>query len=238
MAARKPGGKAGKTEEAEELGFFSRAWLYLTDRDYYRKARGPTALDNKLREVNQNYLEYGPFYGFSAAEQEEIFKGAYKSSRGAIPLAEAVATIATLPFGGGATVGTKLAARLGLAGAAKATVATLVDSLGKEIAAVGVEILAGKKVDYEKRAWEVAARVGFAGLGSMAKEKLAPLLEKQFVALAGKLSRIRVAGMRGGRVETAEKAVDAEIIKQAVSSIVDCTQTVALDLYKSGFGPS
>lgn len=219
------------TEEEESLGFFEKAWLYLTDTDYYNKHKGPTRMD-KVREGATAYnARYGTFYGFTDEQRGEIAKGVYDSTKGAIPLAETVATIATLPFGGGATVGTKLAARLGISVGKRVIVAAFIDSLGKEVAAVSIELLAGKEVDYSERAREIAFRVAVGSLGAGLKNKLAPILEKRFVALAEKLSKYRVAGLDLAKVSTAEKAVDAKIIEEAVSSMVDTTCDVVLSIF-------
>jgi hypothetical protein len=216
----------------DQLNFFEKAWLFLTDSDYYNKSIGPRQIDKVRQQVNQNYLKHGVFYGFTSEQQETIYKDLYESSKGAIPLAEIVATIATLPFGGGATVGTKLAARLGFSAGKKVIMAAFVDSLGKEIVAVSVELLAGKKVDYSKRAKEIALNVAVGSISAGLKNKLAPILEKKFVQLARKLSNYRVAGLDLGRVSTAEKAVDAKIVEEAVSTMVDSTCDVVQSLFK------
>ena len=216
----------------ESLNFFEKAWLFLTDSEYYRESIGPSHIDKANLRAIENQQRYGTFYGFTPQQQEEIGKGVYKSGKGAIPIAETVATLATLPFGGGASIGSKLAARLGGSVAMKAAIATFVDSLGTEIAKVGIEMLAGKKIDYGKRAREIVAKVALGSLGAGAKQKLGPLLEKGFVRLAKRLSKIRLAGLDLGRVSTAKSAVDAKIVEQAISTMVDETVNVVVAAIK------
>lgn len=235
--ARSLGPVGGATDSAtadehESLNVFERAWLYLTDSDYYHKHRGPTRIDKVRAEVAANVIEHGTFYGFTDQQREEIGKGVYESTKGAIPLAETVATIATLPFGGGTSVGTRLVARLGIAGAKKAIMAHFIDSLGKEMVAVSVEMLAGKEIDYSKRAREIAIAVAVGSAGAGLKHKLAPVLERKFVALAKQLSKYRVAGLDLGKEITAEQAVDAKIVEEAVSAMVDSTASVVMEIIK------
>jgi len=114
----------------------------------------------------------------------------------------------------------------------KAVIANFVDSLGTEVAKVGIEMLAGKKIDYGKRAREIVAKVALGSLGAGAKQKLGPLLEKGFVRLAKRLSKIRLAGLDLGRVSTAESVVDAKIVEQAISTMVDETVNVTVAAIK------
>ena len=221
-----PGAAAG-----ESLNIFEKAWLFLTDSDYYRESVGPSHIDKAMLRAVENQQKYGTFYGFTDQQREEIGKAVYESTKGAIPLAETVATLATLPFGGGASVGSKLAAR-GVAGAMKPLVTSFVDSLGKEILKVGVDMLAGKKIDYGQRAQEIGAKVAVGAVAAGAKHKLAPYLEKGFVRLAGRLSELRVAGARLGSTSTAESAVDAKIVEQVLSSMIDETVNVAVAALK------
>ena len=211
----------------ESLGFFGKAWLFLTDADYYEKSIGPSHIDRSRARSYEIHRRHGTFYGFTNQQRDEIHKAVYESTKGAIPLAETVAAIATLPFGGGASVGAKLAARFGLSGAAKAVTVTFVDSLGKEVAAVGVEMLAGKDIDYAKRAREIAAKVALGALGAGAVAKLAPILKERFVQLAETLSKYRLAGLDLAKVRTAESAVDAGIVEKAISTIVASAENAA-----------
>jgi hypothetical protein len=220
------------SRDDESLNFFEKTWLFLTDSDYYRKSIGPSHIDKAMVNAVENQQKYGTFYGFTDQQKGEIGKGVYESTKGAIPLAETVATLATLPFGGGASVGSKLAARLGGSIAVKAAITTFVDSLGTEIAKVGIEILAGKKIDYGQRAQEIAAKVALGSLGAGVKQKLAPLLEKGFVRLGKRLSEFRVAGVDLGNARAAESAVDAKIVEQAISTVVDETVNVVLAAIK------
>ena len=167
-----------------------------------------------LEKVATGQIQVQSHYGRILSDKQvgELSAGVYESTRGAIPLADIVATIATLPFGGGLGVGTKLATRLGLLGVTKVVFAHFVDSLGKEMLSVSVDILAGKKINYRERAKKVAAGLAVSALGVGLKNKLAPFLEKKFIALAKQ---------NQASINTAQNAVDAKIVDQWVASVLD-----------------
>lgn len=229
-----PQQKAGKTGVAsasgsEEIGFFEHWWLRLTDMEYNRKAKSPSRTDKKLVELCEINRKHGVFYGYTNDQKGIVAKGVYESTRGAKPLAEIVANVATLPFGGAGSVGKLFAGRLVRSGTIRAaTLAKVVDSLGVEIAKVGVDMLAGKEIDYKKRALDIAGVVALAGLGAGARKKLVPALEKGFVRLAEKLKHFRLGKLKGGQVLTAEQAVESGIVEEAVGTIVDVTQWVGV----------
>ncbi len=225
-------GKSAERIDEESLNFLERAWLYLTDSDYYHRNRGPQNIDKVKKRVYDSYSRHGVFYGFTAEQKGLIARRIYESSRAAIPLAETVATIAVLPFGGASSLGSRIAVKIGANGVQKVFITSFVDSLGKEIASVGIDILADKKIDYPKRIHEIGVKLAIDSTAGALVEKLTPVLEDGFVLLSTKLEKFRVAGLKLADKKTATSAVDAKIIENAINELVNFTACVGSELIK------
>ncbi len=173
-------------KDDQSYNIYEKVSLFVSNNNHYDKHKKKEIIDRITTQLYAINQKTGSVYGFIPEEQEDFFFRIFRSTRVAVSLENVTSTLSTFPYTGCPTAGSKISVQLGFTQMAKTIFSHFIDSLSSKLLSFSTDISANNTYDLKARAEIIAAELSVGSFGGGFENKLAVLLEENFILWVNK----------------------------------------------------